>query len=224
MRELHAFLSNHSIYSALLATGVAVGLLAFRFHWSGVDTFAFLAWNLALAWIPFAASLLVSVVARAGGRAALVPPLLAWFVFFPNAPYVLTDFVHLRERASMPLWFDVALMAAFAGAGLWLGIASLAHVQDSLARIRPWLGWLVVAAAVPATGLGIWIGRWLRFNSWDLATRPDAVLRDVVGPFLSPADHPTAIGVTLVYAALFGVAYAALRPPDGSMIRAERAR
>jgi uncharacterized membrane protein len=113
----------------------------------------------------------------------------------------------------MPLWFDVALMAAFAGTGVLLGIASLGHVQQGLARIgRPGLGWAVVAATLPAIGLGIWIGRWQRFNSWDLMTRPSEVLADGVTPFLAPAAHPTAIGVTAVWTVLFGVAYVALRP------------
>jgi len=108
----------------------AVGLLTVRIDRVGDPAFVFLRWNLFLAWIPFLLSLCVAAVHGRGGPR----PLLwvfggGWLLFLPNAPYILTDFIHLGRVAGAPLWFDTALIGAFAAAGLALGLGSLLVVH-----------------------------------------------------------------------------------------------
>ncbi|HJL05106.1 MAG TPA: DUF1361 domain-containing protein [Polyangiaceae bacterium LLY-WYZ-15_(1-7)] len=102
-----------------LACAFAGALLAARFAWTGGLGFAFLLWNLALALAPLA----LALPARGGA-----PRFVAWLLFFPNAPYLVTDFVHLGA-GDAPLWFDVGLLAAFAWAGLLAGCVSLERMR-----------------------------------------------------------------------------------------------
>src|SRR5687767_7960123 len=104
----------------------AAGLLAVRIDRVGEPAFTFLTWNLFLAWVPFGLSLSVAAVhARGGARPLLWAFGAGWLLFLPNAPYILTDFIHLGRIGGAPLWFGAALIGAFAAAGLALGLASL---------------------------------------------------------------------------------------------------
>lgn len=171
-------------------------------------TYGFLIWNLTLAAAPFALSFAVAALGRR--RLALGAALAAWLLFLPNAPYVVTDFVHLRARAPVPLWYDAALLLTASLCGLAFGLASLrrvhAVVHEHVGRAA---GWLVVAAACAGTGVGIWLGRFERHNSWDLLTNPVAVLGDLAAVARSPLAHPRALGVSCVFAALLATLYVA---------------
>src|SRR4029450_2324114 len=105
----------------------AVGLLAVRIDRVGEPAFVFLTWNLFLAWIPFVLSLCVAAVHSRGGPRPLLWVLGAgWLLFLPNAPYILTDFIHLGRVGGAPLWVDDARLGNFAGArGPRCGVAPL---------------------------------------------------------------------------------------------------
>jgi uncharacterized membrane protein len=136
----------------------------------------FLWWNLLLAWVPWVLS---AWLARP--RNALVTVLLGatWFVFFPNAPYLVTDLVHLKERPPVPLHVDLMLYASFALTGLALGWTSLDVVRQRLeARWGRLAAGLLIALYVGATGFGVYLGRFLRWNSWDVVANPGALLLD----------------------------------------------
>ncbi|HET9647445.1 MAG TPA: DUF1361 domain-containing protein, partial [Microlunatus sp.] len=150
----------------------AVGLLAIRIDRVGERTFVFLTWNLFLAWIPFALALAVAGVHRIRGPRLLLWVLgTGWLLFLPNAPYILTDFIHLGAAGGAPLWFDAALIGAFAAAGLALGLASLLVVHHVVeARAGSVVGWLVAAGSLVLSAIGVYLGRFPRFNSWDVIT------------------------------------------------------
>ncbi|HEY4672272.1 MAG TPA: DUF1361 domain-containing protein, partial [Gemmatimonadaceae bacterium] len=97
-------------------------MLLFRFARSGSLALGFLAWNLFLAAVPAVAAWLF---ARAMGKNSSTIERIVWFVvwlvFLPNAPYIITDFVHLIPRPEMPFWYDTALLVSCAGTGLLLG-------------------------------------------------------------------------------------------------------
>ncbi len=118
-----------------------LGLLAVRTDRAGRPAFVFLTWNLFLAWVPFVLSLGVAAVHGRGGPRPLLWVLGAgWLLFLPNAPYILTDFIHLGRAGGVPLWFDAALIGTFAATGLALGLASLLivhHVVEASGRSRP---------------------------------------------------------------------------------------
>jgi len=190
------------------ASAFAAGLVALRYGLSGSGRYLGLCWNLVLAWIPLAFALLAYDRDRRGrGGLALFAPLLVWLAFLPNAPYLVTDFVHLRDETSMPVWFDVALLASFAWIGLLLGFVSVYLVQGVVRRhAGAATGWAFVIATFGACGIGVYLGRYLRLNTWDLVVRPLGVLGDVAARL----DSPQLVGMSLVTAAFLTVAYAML--------------
>ena len=206
----------------VLSSSLAVLLLAARVAWTRQPEYLFLVWNLFLAWIPYVmATVLRWLHTRRGTRSVVLAPLfLMWLGFLPNAPYLVTDFVHLRYRSGAPLWFDAVMLASFAWAGVGLGAASL-RACSHVVRVRA--GALAAAAFVPlaalATGFGIYLGRFLRLNTWDVATRPGTVLAQVLSPFVHPFGESRAWVVTLTFALFFVVAYVARSPAQPSRAR-----
>ena len=208
---------RQSILPVLLASLLAVGLFAARVYRSQGLTYSFLVWNLILAWIPFFSSLWADHLNRRhpGRWWLLLLPCLAWLVFFPNAPYIVTDFWHLQARPPVPLWYDIGMLATFALTGLLLAVYSLRIVHDLVRqRLGPVLGWLFAGAVVGLGGLGVYLGRFLRWNSWDLFLHPRGVLSDVVTRLADPLAHPQALGVTCLFAAILFVCYVALAPRE----------
>jgi uncharacterized membrane protein len=213
LKSAHRIAASHTLTPLLLSSLLAATLLAGRFYLSRSITFGFLAWNLVLAWVPYLASLWASHNHhRYPGRWwRLLLPGALWLAFFPNAPYIMTDFWHLRERLPIPMWYDLGMLAAFAWTGLFLAVHSLRTmhglVSDTLGRA---LGWLFVLAVAGLGGLGIYLGRFLRWNSWDLVLNPRSVLADVALRLANPLQHPRTFGVTLLFAALLLVSYLTL--------------
>lgn len=206
-----ALLKRMVLFGALV--GWCGALLVYRFIHSDSLWFGFLVWNLFLAAIPVMAAWLL--IWAAHRRASwLVQALLfaIWLAFLPNAPYLLTDFVHLQERLPVPLWYDIALLGSFAGTGILLAYSSLADVQTVIARrFSAALGWTVAAIALLLSGFGIYLGRFLRWNSWDALTHPLRLLSDISERVIEPMSHPRAWGVTIIYGFALLLGYIALR-------------
>lgn len=204
---------------ALLPSWCALLLVA-RWVWSGHPAFLFLAWNLVLAAVPAVASTFLGRAARRRAHAlSQAGWFLAWLLFLPNAPYIVTDFIHLHARPGAPLWFDIALFTSFAGTGLLLGYASTAEVQRVLRdRFGAAAAWVVVVGSLVLSGFGIYLGRFLRWNSWDVVADPLGRLGALVAGAVDPAAHPKPVAVTLVYGVGLVLGYVALR----LMVSAER--
>ena len=183
-------------------------LLAGRVWRSHQLTYAFLVWNLFLAVIPAVAA---ALVVRARATAARLMWAVVWLLFLPNAPYIVTDFVHLVPRAPIPLWYDVALLLSCAGTGLLLGYSSVADVQDAVTmRFGAAAGWVIATSALLLSGFGVYLGRFLRWNSWDPIANPTELLNRLGGYGLNPMSHPRTVAVTFVYGVCFALGYAAL--------------
>jgi uncharacterized membrane protein len=114
---------------------------------------------------------------------------MLWLLFFPNAPYILTDLQHLSHPyGGAPIWFDMLLINWFAWTGLLLGIFSLFLMQDLVRRtLGRWAGWGFVLSVSALSGLGIYLGRFLRWNSWDLLLRPLDLLWELIQYALNPS-------------------------------------
>jgi uncharacterized membrane protein len=134
-----------------------------------------------------------------------------WLLFLPNAPYIVTDFLHLKHKPPVPLWFDLVLLFSFAGTGLLLGLLSLHNMQQALtARLSArWAQWLI-GGAIALSGFGIWLGRFQRWNSWDIFTRPDALLADLLSTLSSWPELARAIGVSVLLSGIFWMGYGLL--------------
>ena len=188
-------------------------LLLFRFARSGSLALGFLAWNLFLAAVPAVAAWLF---ARAMGKNSSTIERVTWFViwivFLPNAPYIITDFVHLTTHPGIPFWYDTAILVSCAGTGLLLGYTSIADVQVVVARrYSALMGWLLVVAAVLLSGFGIYLGRFLRWNSWDTVTSPRQLSVAITERVMNPLSNPQTFGVTIVYGVGLFLGYVALR-------------
>ena len=188
-------------------------LLLFRFARSGSLAFAFMAWNLFLAAIPaVAAWLFARAMGKNSSSIERVIWFVVWLVFLPNAPYIITDFVHLTTRPGVPFWYDTALLVSCAGTGLLLGYTSIADVQFVIARrFSALAGWLLVAGAILLSGFGIYLGRFLRWNSWDTLTRPRQLSVAITERVMNPLSNPQTFGVTIVYGVGLFLGYVALR-------------
>lgn len=210
VQRLNRFLGNQYFYPLLLSSALAIGLYAGRVMMYETRTFGFLVWNLVLAWLPYIWSLWALSIHRRYPRRWwwLLLPGALWLLFFPNAPYIVTDFLHLYQRLRVPLWYDIGLLISFAWAGCFLAVASLSMMH---AIIKDYVGdrwsWLIVIAIIGLSGLGVYVGRFLRWNSWDLVLYPQLVLRDIGHRVIHPLGHSQVYGVTLMFAAFLFVCY-----------------
>mgnify|MGYP000054457986 CR=1 FL=1 len=161
-------------------------------------TFFFLLWNLALAWVPYLMALHIGQLQRQeAGRWRLLLGLCVWLAFLPNAPYLITDFVHFRPLPPVPIWFDLILLFAAASTGLLLGLLSIYEVHQVL---KNWFSKrysnLLILAAIGLSGFGIWLGRFQRWNSWDILTRPLDLLSDIADTFTTRHELLHALGIS----------------------------
>lgn len=204
-------------FTVLLAWCAA--LLALRTWYAGSGTFLFLLWNLFLAAIPLAAA---EVFDRARWAATRWSALAVWLLFLPNAPYIVTDFIHLRARPPVPLWFDVLLLLSCAGTGLLLGYGSVMLVQRAIARrsgVR--VGWSVAVLSLILSAFGIYLGRFVRFNSWQVVTDPLPLFADIANRLMNPMQHPRTFAVTILYGVALMLGYVALHVLAETSVRDE---
>lgn len=196
----------------MLSSGFAVSMLGARVMKAEAWDYRFLLWNLILAWMPFSMALgLEALDRRRAPFAVLAGVGGAWLIFFPNAPYIVTDFIHLKQRLHVPLWYDILMLTAFAWTGLLLGFASLRICHGIVERrFGRTSGWLLVVGTLLLAGFGIYLGRFVRWNSWDIFESPLALLSDIAHRIAHPAAHPRTWGMTLVIGVFLFLGYATL--------------
>lgn len=193
------------LFLSALSCAWCCGVLMVRFHVAGDQTFRFMIWNLFLAGIPLGLSLMMPYI-RPAKMAVLVLP--AWLLFFPNAPYVLTDLMHLHMRPNVPFWLDLLMLLSFGLVSLWMGFQSLRLMQDWVSqRYGSITSWCFAFSTLILTGFGIYLGRFLRWNSWDIVTRPWRLIADVGDRVLNPLDHLRTWGFTLGFGGLLVLGY-----------------
>jgi uncharacterized membrane protein len=196
---------RRAIYAALaLLSLFSVALIITRYVYSHEPLFGGLIWNLFLAWIPFGLSIVLYDRHRAGARPLSLVPLAAlWLLFLPNAPYLLTDFKHLAPSPAVPLWVDVVVLAAPAWTGMLLGFLSLYLVQSVLRQLAgPRVAWVAAVAVLGLSSFGIYLGRVLRWNSWDVLANP-RILSDLG----SVVVEPRAIAMTILLSGFLTASY-----------------
>lgn len=185
-------------WSALLiSVSFSIAVLFVRIIHTGSLQYAFLLWNLFLAWVPFQITVLMEMYAASRWRLPLwILATLVWITYLPNAPYILTDLYHLPAGGA-PMWFDLILILSFAWNGLTLGFQSIRQMQDIfIARFPKWPVQLYVVPVMLLCGWGIYIGRYLRWNSWDLILRPAPLLRQTGQMVLHPLEYSHVWGFT----------------------------
>ena len=204
-----------AILLLLMAASVVSFLLAdARMAYSNSQDYSALTFNLELAWIPFIFASIAYAVSWSRKLLYLVVPVCAfvWLIFFPNAPYILTDFQHLNTNATnAPLWYDVLMLVWFAWTGLLLGVVSLYLMQEIVTRAFGRVtGWLFTIAVTFLSSFGIFLGRFYRWNSWDILGDPMPIAHDIWGFLRHPFANLRVYGFTLLFTLLFLFVYLAI--------------
>jgi len=228
MRRLSATLRAHKykigLFALLSAASiVCVSLVTARIAYSDSRRYTGLVWNLFLAWIPFVLAYLAYVMSWRRALVFLAIPVFAflWLIFFPNAPYILTDLQHLGDRVSnVPLWYDVIMLVWFSWTGMLLGVVSLNLMQEIIRRqLGRLFSWVFVFAAAGLTSVGLYLGRFVRLNSWDILRDPGGAASDVFDWLQDPSLRSA--GFIGLYTAFFVFVYVTVHAfgrmlPEGS--------
>lgn len=208
--------NNKQELAIALLLSFNIGLVIFRVFYSTELRFIFLIWNLILATIPYFLMkfALKSQVKNIFTLKKPVKNLVVWLLFgasllfLPNSPYIVTDLFHLKHQASMPLWFDTLLVFSCAATGLFLFysiLMKMAHfLIQQFSKIWSIIGIVMI---IFLNGFGIYLGRFLRFNSWDIVTNPLGLASEILDRFIHPFAHGRTWGVTLGYGTLFLIGY-----------------
>jgi uncharacterized membrane protein len=188
-----------------VACAVCIGLVVARVAYSDSGRHLGLIWNLFLAWIPFMLAYFAHAVSWRRASLYLIIPAIAflWLIFYPNAPYMLTDLQDLSRRASgAPLWYDVIMVVWCSWTGMLLGIISLYLMQNIIVRnFGSRAGWIFVFGISALSSFGIYIGRFVRLNSWDILQNPAETAQEILGVVIDPSRRLAAF--TLLYTIFF---------------------
>ncbi len=203
---------NETIFLGVL-TLFCFGVSLFRFIYTDTKVFLFLNWNLFLAFIPWALTSLVIVKPKfQKSRLTLIVLLGSWLLFFLNAPYILTDLFHLRLKSSIPIWFDLILILSFAWTGLLFGFFSLWDIEKLLRNFMKRTSVIIISVGLLFIGsFGIYVGRFLRWNSWDILTEPFKLMYDIGDRFINPFEHPRTWGMTIFMGLFLNMIYLSFR-------------
>jgi uncharacterized membrane protein len=195
-----------------IASAICVSLVAARIAYSDSKRYTGLVWNLFLAWIPFTLAYLAYTLSWKKQLLYFVIPITAvlWLIFFPNAPYILTDLQHLaKESPNTPLWYDVILLVWFSWTGLLLGLVSLYLIHNIIQRtFGRLLGWTFVFVVSGLSSFGVYLGRFVRFNSWDLLNDPKEIVVTILGLAIDPSKR--LIAFTILFAVFYLFVYLTL--------------
>jgi uncharacterized membrane protein len=197
-----------AIFWLVAASCLCVGILAARMLYMQSMGYRFLLWNLFLAWIPLVCALAAE---RMRSRIALLACGAAWLVFLPNAPYLLTDLAHVSGRNSNWFWYDLIMLLSFGLTGMLLGYVSLYVMQKQVAnRFGAAKGWVFAIATLGLCSFGIYLGRFERFNSWDVVFNPFDLLFTIYSRVRHPFDYPWTYALSFMLAALLVAVYVGL--------------
>lgn len=193
-KKLHLLLMLFSCY--------CLTLVLFRGWFTASYFYLFLIWNLILAYIPFCITITIKRVKPK--NISFVLFFILWLLFLPNAPYIITDIFHLKKQTNIPIWFDLLLILSFALNGLLLFFLTVYDMHKHLlTRISHKSTSFITLVTLLLSGFGIYLGRFLRWNSWDIISNPKLLLLDITDRFIDPLSHPTTWGVTFGYGILF---------------------
>lgn len=199
------------VASLVLLTLLCIGLLILRVVHSHHTTYVWLWWNLFLAWLPLGFALVAHNVYSRHSRLSwflVFGCAIIWLAFFPNAPYLVTDIIHLQHRPDAPFWFDLILFVSIAWTGCFLGLVSLFLMQEVVRRaVGSAASWVFALATLALSGFGIYLGRFLRWNSWDVFFTPTRIFGSLLDGLRHPAAHSQSIVFSLIFAVFLGAMY-----------------
>ena len=202
---------QETLFMALLSFS-CFGFSVFRYLYTDTDLFLTLNWNLFLAFIPWAISSLALKLNIRKKRYQLIAIGFLWLLFFPNSLYITTDLMHLQNQTTMPLWYDVILILSFAWTGLLFGFLSLWDMERIMKKAwKPKWVTLISMGLLFFGSFGVYLGRFLRLNSWNLFSEPFQLFYNVGKRIVNPFAHPRMLGMTLFMGLFLTMVYWSFR-------------
>lgn len=160
----------------------------------------FLIWNLFLAWIPYYTSSYLVVREKELNLFKTISLFAISICFLPNAVYLITDLIHLKPRIGIPLWYDAMILFCFSLLGLIYNTITLINIERFAKFYLP-MKWVILfmCLLITASGFGIYLGRELRWNSWDLLIHPFQIFKVSVKCIVFPFENTTACYMTFIF-------------------------
>ncbi len=186
---------------------LSVFLLTFRIKLTHSFFLIFMVWNLFLAMIPYTISLYLENKKKTT-KLGLVVYSGIWLLFLPNAPYMVTDFVHLKLSTNNLAWLDFTIIGSFAFTGLAFYFLSINDMLKTFSRhLKSTFNRYVLYLLFLLSGFGVYFGRFLRYNSWEILQNPIAILNDIVSIAIHPFQNLGAWLFTLCFSLLLFIGY-----------------
>ena len=197
----------------ILLAGGCVVFTVIRRMITGSPTFFFLNWNLFLAAVPWFISMIVTSRAiMEKSKILTVLLFVLWILFFPNAPYIITDLYYLNSHPERMFWYDLIMILLFAWTGLLFGFFSLERIEDMLVRkLSRVKSTAITVGILFVSAFGVYLGRDLRWNSWDIFLEPNEFFLDVLDRFIKPYGHGRTWGFTFLMGLFLNAIYWSLK-------------
>lgn len=197
----------------LLSCLFSLALLAARIWHTGHGSFIFLGWNLFLAFVPYVVSKkLMQQVSWIQSSPKFAFAFVVWLLFIPNSFYIITDLFHLHQTTAIPLWADLALILSFAWNGLLLGILSVRQMEKLVtAKWKLANDAFFIYPIMFLNAFGVYVGRFLRFNSWDVVSNPFGLAQDIAYLLFHPIRNRFDWSMILCYAIFMTLIYTAIK-------------
>ena len=201
----------------LIWTGFCIALLTARMIYTESFEFRFMAFNLLLGWIPYWAAIATQKLRKSRLRLFVPVSAFIWLIFLPNAPYMITDIFHLHKYPSMPMWFDLIMLLSFAFTGLLLGFLSLLKIIQVFRKYPVMAKPISIFLLFTVCGAGIYLGRYQRWNSWEIITQPQTLVSEMIQILQQPNLLAQMCLLSVLFAAFFTLLYLAFyRPAEGA--------
>ncbi len=198
-----------SSFNKLLTTFLIfiVLLICFRIFYSGTLRYVFMGWNIFLAWIPYMLSCYFTAY-RHKEKWKQLFLFCSWLLFFPNALYIVTDLVHMQGESNMPWWYDAVLLFASSFIGIAMAFISLRKVELYLKTIfsKPMVAGCI-ACILFLGSFGVYLGRFQRWNSWDVVNNPLALGIDIFYKIINPVENYRVWAITVLFTAIYSLLY-----------------
>jgi uncharacterized membrane protein len=187
---------------------LSFGLIVLRVMATGKLQFIFLIWNLFLAFIPFFIANWLYLFRDRFNKITVIPMVAMWLLFFPNAPYIITDIIHLHPSKDFGYWYNLLIVISCVWNALVMGLLSLNDIQNVLTeKFGKLTAWIVSISSVFLGAFGIYLGRILRWNSWDLFFDTKCLVYDITDRIINPMSHGRTLGITLFYGMFLLIVY-----------------
>ncbi|HMS23307.1 MAG TPA: DUF1361 domain-containing protein [Candidatus Saccharibacteria bacterium] len=202
--------TSQVLLTLLASSAISMLLLGIRIMVTGKYNFWFLSWNLVLAWVPliFALALRIRLFKHPFLSWQSLGLLIVWLGFLPNSFYLMSDLIHLQSSGDTIILFDIAMVMSFIINGLILGYMSIYIVHSLLRpRMTSRQSWLAVQLIFLASSFAIYLGRYLRWNTWDILFNPFGLIFDISERIINPVLHIQTYIVTFTFFIVLSATY-----------------